>query len=131
MCLGPGRGQDETGLASTFGLVASDTTPITNDNTDIHAKVTSVNSTSGIATQVVADKKTSRSNAPPAVGGRMVETTNATPFPKRVHHQLPSGISKAATQTVKEGRIEIQGDKREEVARILTKAGFTPVIAGG
>jgi len=25
--------------------------------------------------------------------------------------------------TVKEGRIEIQGDKREEVARILTKAG--------
>ena len=33
--------------------------------------------------------------------------------------------------TVKEGRIEIQGDKREEVARILTKAGFTPVLAGG
>ncbi len=33
--------------------------------------------------------------------------------------------------TVKEGRIEIQGDKREEVARILTMAGFTPVFAGG
>ncbi len=33
--------------------------------------------------------------------------------------------------TVKDGRIEIQGDKREEVARILTKAGFTPVFAGG
>ncbi len=33
--------------------------------------------------------------------------------------------------TVKEGRIEIQGDKREEVARILTEAGFTPVFAGG
>ena len=33
--------------------------------------------------------------------------------------------------TVKDGRIEIQGDKREEVARILTKAGFTPVLAGG
>src|ERR1051325_120018 len=33
--------------------------------------------------------------------------------------------------TVKDGRIEIQGDKREEVARILTKAGFTPVVAGG
>src|SRR5689334_8758423 len=26
--------------------------------------------------------------------------------------------------TVKEGRIEIQGDKRNEVARILTEAGF-------
>ena len=33
--------------------------------------------------------------------------------------------------TVKEGRIEIQGDKREEVSRILTKAGFRPVFAGG
>lgn len=33
--------------------------------------------------------------------------------------------------TVKDGRIEIQGDKREEVARILTKAGFQPVFAGG
>src|SRR5688572_15126670 len=33
--------------------------------------------------------------------------------------------------TVKDGRIEIQGDKRDEVARILTKAGFRPVFAGG
>ena len=33
--------------------------------------------------------------------------------------------------TVKEGRIEIQGDQREVVARILTKAGFLPVLAGG
>src|SRR5215203_2585390 len=32
--------------------------------------------------------------------------------------------------TVKEGRIEIQGDKRPEVARILTEAGFRPVFAG-
>ena len=33
--------------------------------------------------------------------------------------------------TVKEGRIEIQGDKRDEVAQILLKAGFKPVFAGG
>jgi len=33
--------------------------------------------------------------------------------------------------TVKEGRIEIQGDKREEVKRILIEAGFKPVFAGG
>jgi len=33
--------------------------------------------------------------------------------------------------TVKEGRIEIQGDKRAEVARILVEAGFRPVFAGG
>lgn len=33
--------------------------------------------------------------------------------------------------TVKEGNIEIQGDKREVAARILTEAGFRPVFAGG
>ena len=33
--------------------------------------------------------------------------------------------------TVKEGRIEIQGDQREAVARILTNAGFRPLLAGG
>ena len=33
--------------------------------------------------------------------------------------------------TVKEGQIEIQGDQREAVARILIKAGFSPVMAGG
>ena len=33
--------------------------------------------------------------------------------------------------TVKDGRIEIQGDQRENVARILREAGFRPVMAGG
>ena len=32
---------------------------------------------------------------------------------------------------VKAGQIEIQGDKRAEVARILTEANFHPVFAGG
>jgi translation initiation factor 1 len=33
--------------------------------------------------------------------------------------------------TVKDGRIEIQGDKRDQIAKILTTAGFRPVFAGG
>lgn len=33
--------------------------------------------------------------------------------------------------TVKDGQIEIQGDQREVVARVLTEAGFRPVLAGG
>ena len=33
--------------------------------------------------------------------------------------------------TVKNGQIEIQGDKRAEVAEILSQAGFRPVFAGG
>lgn len=47
--------------------------------------------------------------------------------------QLARAMQKACGTggTVKEGRIEIQGDKREAVARILTEAGFRPVFAGG
>jgi len=33
--------------------------------------------------------------------------------------------------TVKDGEIEIQGDQREKIARILSEAGFRPVFAGG
>jgi translation initiation factor 1 len=33
--------------------------------------------------------------------------------------------------TVKDGQIEIQGDQRATVARILAEAGFRPVMAGG
>ncbi len=33
--------------------------------------------------------------------------------------------------TVKDGKIEVQGDKREEVKHILIEAGFKPVFAGG
>jgi len=33
--------------------------------------------------------------------------------------------------TVKEGRIEIQGDRREAAARVLQAVGFRPVFTGG
>ena len=33
--------------------------------------------------------------------------------------------------TVKDGSIEIQGDRREQVAAVLRDAGFRPVFAGG
>lgn len=47
--------------------------------------------------------------------------------------QLAKAMQKACGTggTVKNGQIEIQGDKRVEVARILTEANFTPVFAGG
>ena len=47
--------------------------------------------------------------------------------------QLAKAMQKACGTggTVKDGQIEIQGDKREEVARILTEANFHPVFAGG
>jgi translation initiation factor 1 len=47
--------------------------------------------------------------------------------------QLARAMQKACGTggTVKDGQIEIQGDKRKEVARILTEADFRPVFAGG
>ena len=47
--------------------------------------------------------------------------------------QLAKAMQKACGTggTVKDGQIEIQGDKREEVARILSEANFRPVFAGG
>ena len=52
-------------------------------------------------------------------------------LPEKAH--LAKAMQKACGTggTVKEGRIEIQGDKRTEVARILTEANFKPVFAGG
>jgi len=47
--------------------------------------------------------------------------------------ELAKKMQKAcgAGGTIKDGCIEIQGDKREEVKRILTEAGFNPVFSGG
>jgi translation initiation factor 1 len=47
--------------------------------------------------------------------------------------QLARAMQKACGTggTVKGGQIEIQGDQRAEVARILIEANFRPVFAGG
>ena len=47
--------------------------------------------------------------------------------------QLAKRMQKScgAGGTVKDGCIEIQGDKRDLAAKILTEAGFRPVFAGG
>ena len=47
--------------------------------------------------------------------------------------QLAKAMQKACGTggTVKNGQIEIQGDMRAEVARILSEANFRPVFAGG
>ncbi len=67
-------------------------------------------------------------------GGKTVTVvTGFTGIGQAEKEQLAKEMQKACGTggTVKEGRIEIQGDKREEVARILTRVGFRPVFAGG
>ena len=67
-------------------------------------------------------------------GGKTVTViTNFTGIGLQEKQVLAKAMQKACGTggTVKEGRIEIQGDKREEVAAILTAAGFRPVFAGG
>ena len=67
-------------------------------------------------------------------GGKTVTVaTNFTGIGLQEKHALAKAMQKTCGTggTVKDGRIEIQGDKREEVARILTEAGFRPVLAGG
>ncbi len=49
--------------AATFSLVAADTTDVTNDNTDYHAKVTNQVTTTNTAKQATADLGTSRTTA--------------------------------------------------------------------
>jgi translation initiation factor 1 len=67
-------------------------------------------------------------------GGKTVTVvTNFVGIGLPEKEQLAKAMQKSCGTggTVKEGRIEIQGDKRAEVARILEAAGFRPVMAGG
>lgn len=67
-------------------------------------------------------------------GGKTVTVVSAfvgigLPEKEKLAKQMQKSCG--AGGTVKDGNIEIQGDKRPEVARILEEAGFRPVMAGG
>jgi translation initiation factor 1 len=67
-------------------------------------------------------------------GGKAVTVAkNFTGIALAEKQELAKKIQKACGVggTVKDGNIEIQGDKREEMKRILTEAGFNPVFSGG
>ncbi len=62
---------------------------------------------------------------------KCVGTLRGVGLPEK--EQLAKAMRKACSTggTVKNGKIEIQGDKRAEVARILREANFRPLFAGG
>ena len=67
-------------------------------------------------------------------GGKTVTVVSGfTGIGQPEKEQLAKKMQKTcgAGGTVKDGCIEIQGDQREPVAKILAGAGFRPVFAGG
>ena len=67
-------------------------------------------------------------------GGKTVTVAcNFPPIGELEKKELAKKMQKACSVggTVKDGKIEIQGDKRIQVERILIEAGFAPVFAGG
>lgn len=66
-------------------------------------------------------------------GKTVIVVTGFAGISQAEKEQLAKSMQTAcgAGGTVKEGRIEIQGDQRETIARLLTEAGFRPVFAGG
>jgi translation initiation factor 1 len=67
-------------------------------------------------------------------GGKTVTTASGfTGIGLPEKEQLAKKMQKACGSggTVKDGQIEIQGDQRDTVMRVLTEAGFRPVLAGG
>ena len=67
-------------------------------------------------------------------GGKTVTVVSAfvgigLPEKEKLARQMQKACGTGGT--VKDGQIEIQGDKREAVALILREAGFRPVFAGG
>ena len=63
----------------------------------------------------------------------MTVVTNFPPIEASEKKELVKKMQKSCGVggTIKDGNIEIQGDKREDVKRILIEAGFKPVFAGG
>ena len=67
-------------------------------------------------------------------GGKTVTViTGFDGVPAADVEQLAKRLQKAcgAGGTLKQGRVEIQGDQRKSVVRLLEEAGFRPVLAGG
>lgn len=120
---GQSLGQNPFGNLSAVGLPAAPAQPAANKNPTVST--------------VVPAKNRGRVDIKRTTAGRGGKTvTLVTGF---VGIGLPEKESLAKKMrnacgcggTVKDGDIEIQGDQRETVAKILNEAGFRPVLAGG
>lgn len=96
-----------------------------------------VSGTSGLGSAAAPSKNRGRVEVRRETGGRGGKTVTTVSGFMGIGLPEKEALAKrmqktcGAGGTVKDGQIEIQGDRREAVARILEEAGFRPVMAGG
>jgi translation initiation factor 1 len=120
---GQGLGQNPFGALSSAGL------PV--------APKVGVNQTTQPTTSGAKQKNRGRVDIRRETGGRGGKTVTVVDgfvgigLPEKEQLAKKMRAACGCGGTVKEGAIEIQGDQRETIARILSEAGFRPVFAGG
>jgi translation initiation factor 1 len=120
---GQSFGHNPFGAMSTEGLPSAPASSLTDSSPQIVAKTAKKNRGRVDILRVKAGR-----------GGKTVTVVKnfiGIGLPEK--EQLAKAMRRACGTggTVKGSQIEIQGDQRAEVARILTEANFRPVFAGG
>lgn len=122
---GQGLGQNPFAALNTAGLPAGAPAPA------------AANPARGGTTPAKPEKNRGRVDVRRETGGRGGKTVTVVDgfvgigLPEKEQLAKKMRAACGCGGTVKDGAIEIQGDQRETVARILTAAGFRPVFAGG
>ena len=120
-----------------FTQLAAGGLPNTGKRIPDSGKLESVHSLRNPVTEIPSPKNRGRVDITRQTAGRGGKTvTVASGFMgigQAEKERLAKKMQRAcgAGGTVKDGCIEIQGDQRETVARVLAEAGFRPVLAGG
>lgn len=135
---GAGLGQNPFGALSSAGLPVAPKVVLENlkaNETASPSRSGPTGSTSGKAAQ--ENKNRGRVDIRRETGGRGGKTVTIVDgfvgigLPEKEQLAKKMRAACGCGGTVKDGTIEIQGDQRETVARILSEAGFRPVFAGG
>lgn len=131
---GSGLGQNPFGSLSTAGLPVAPKVVL---DAAKAAVTTSGRSDSGSGVQPKPEKNRGRVDIKRETGNRGGKTVTVVSgftgigLPEKELLAKKMRAACGCGGTVKDGQIEIQGDQRETVAKILSEAGFRPVFAGG
>lgn len=128
---GGGLGQNPFGALSSAGL------PVAPKSVLEQAAKSAVRGPSGAKAASAPEKNRGRVDIKRETGNRGGKTVTVVSgfvgigLPEKEQLAKKMRAACGCGGTVKDGQIEIQGDQRETIARILSEAGFRPVFAGG